>query len=117
MAKILILGAGAIGTAFSFPCSDKNHSFTIVGTHLENNFIYQINLKKIHPALELEVPENVKFLKFEKLEEESNKKVDLIVVAVSSKGIEWVSTQLSRILKNNIPILILTKGLDISNNN
>ena len=117
MAKILILGAGAIGTAFSFPCSDKNHSVTIVGTHLENNFIDQINLKKIHPALELEVPENVKFLKFEKLEEESNKKVDLIVVAVSSKGIEWVSTQLSRILKNNIPILILTKGLAISNNN
>ena len=61
MANILIIGAGSMGTAFSFPCSDKNHSVTIIGTHLENNFIDQINLKKIHPALELEVPENVKF--------------------------------------------------------
>ena len=43
MANILILGAGSIGTAFSFPCSDKNNSVTIVGTYLENNFIDQIN--------------------------------------------------------------------------
>ena len=42
MAKILILGAGSMGTAFSFPCSDKNHAVTIIGTHLENDFINQI---------------------------------------------------------------------------
>ena len=67
MAKILILGAGSMGTAFSFPCSDKNHSVVIIGTHLENSFIDQINSKKMHPALECDVPKNVKFLKFEKL--------------------------------------------------
>ena len=39
MSKILILGAGSMGTAFSFPCSDNNHSVSVVGTHLENNFI------------------------------------------------------------------------------
>ena len=62
--KILILGAGAIGAAFSFPCSDKNHSVVIIGTHLENNFINQINSKDhIHPALQCVVPKNVKFLK------------------------------------------------------
>ena len=46
MANILIIGAGSMGTAFSFPCSDNSHSVTIVGTHLENDFIDQINLKK-----------------------------------------------------------------------
>ncbi len=115
MANILIFGAGSMGTAFSFPCSDKNHSVTIVGTYLENNFINQINSKKMHPALECDVPKNVKFLKFEKLKEEINKKVDLIVVAVTSKGIEWVSTEFSKVLKNKIPILMLTKGLAINN--
>ena len=39
MANILILGAGSMGTAFSFPCSDNGHSVSIVGTHLENDFI------------------------------------------------------------------------------
>ena len=38
-------------------------------------------------------------------------------MAVSSKGIEWVSKELSKVLKRNIPILILTKGLAINNNN
>ena len=117
MANILILGAGSMGTAFSFPCSDNNHAVSIIGTHLENDFIDQINSKKKHPALNCDVPKNVKFLKFEKLGEEINKKVDLVVVAVTSKGIEWASIELSKVLKNNIPILILTKGLAINNNN
>ena len=46
----------------------------------------------------------------------SLKKIDLIAVAVISKGIEWASIELSKVLKNNIPILILTKGLSINNN-
>ena len=117
MAKILILGAGAIGTAFSFPCSDKDNLVTIIGTHLDNNFIDQINSKdKTHPILQCIVPKNVRFLKFEKLGEEINNKIDLIVVAVSSKGIEWASVELSKVLTKKIPILILTKGLAINNN-
>ena len=117
MANILILGAGSMGTAFSFPCSDNNHVVSIIGTHLENDFIDQINSKKKHPALDCDVPKNVKFSKIEKLEEEINKRVDLIVVAVISKGIEWASIELSKVMKSNIPILILTKGLAINNNN
>ena len=117
MKNILIIGAGSMGTAFSFPCSDNNHAVSIIGTYLENDFIDQINSKKKHQALNCEVPKNVKFSKFEKLSEEINKKVDLIVVAVISKGIEWASIELSKVLKSNIPILILTKGLAINNNN
>jgi len=116
MASILILGAGSMGTAFSFPCSDNNHSISIVGTHLENDFIDQINSSKKHPSLDCTIPKNVKFSKFEKFREEVNKKIDLIVVAVISKGIEWASLEISKVLKNNIPILILTKGLSINNN-
>ena len=117
MANILILGAGSMGTAFSFPCSDNNHDVSVIGTHLENDFIDQINSKKKHPALNCDVPKSVKFSKFEKLREEINKKIDLIVIAVISKGIEWTSIELSKVLKSNIPILILTKGLAIYNNN
>jgi len=117
MANIVILGAGSMGTAFSFPCSDSGHSVSIIGTHLEDDFINQILSTRKHPTLDCEVQKNVTFSKFEKLKEEINKKVDLIVVAVVSKGIEWVSKELSKVLKNNVPILILTKGLAINNNN
>ena len=116
MANILIFGAGAMGTAFSFPCSDKNHSVSIVGTHLEDDFIDKINYEKIHPTLKCTVAKNVKFFKFEKLAQKISENIDLIVVAVSSQGIEWVSKELSKVLKSNIPILILTKGLSLNNN-
>ena len=117
MARILILGAGSMGTAFSFPCSDNGHDVSIIGTHLENEFIDQIKSSKKHPALNCEISTNVTFSKFEKLKEEINKKIDLIVVAVISEGIEWAAAELSKVIKNNVPILILTKGLSINNNN
>ena len=44
MYKIVIIGAGAMGSAFAFPCLDNNHETSIIGTHLENDFID--NLKK-----------------------------------------------------------------------
>ena len=45
MSKIVIIGAGAMGSAFALPCLDNNHDVNIIGTHLENDFIDQ--LKKI----------------------------------------------------------------------
>ena len=116
MSNILILGAGSMGTAFSFPCSENNNSVTIVGTYLENDFIDVLNSKRMHPTLNLEVPKKVKFLKFNKLSDELNKSVDLIVIAVISKGIEWVAEELSKVLKKEIPILVLTKGLAVHDN-
>ena len=105
-----------MGTAFAFPCSDNKHNVSVIGTHLENEFIDLININKKHPALDCEIPKNVKFCKFRDLKDEINKKVDLIVIAIVSKGIEWVSIELSKVLKEKIPILVLTKGLAITNN-
>ena len=48
-----------------------------------------------------------------------NSNIDLIVLGISSKGIEWVAEQLSRLFKGkNLPnLLMLTKGLSIHKNN
>ena len=116
MAKILILGAGSMSTAFAFPCSDNNHQVSIVGTYLEDDFIDIIKSNKnIHPTLKSKIPNNVKLYKFDSF---SNliKDADLIVLGVSSKGISWAAEQLKKI-KNNQQILILTKGLHINKKN
>ena len=92
-----------MGTAFSFPCSDNNHSVSIVvGTHLENDFIDKINSKK-HPHLTLSYSKKTLiFLNLSNLMKRLNKKIDLIVVvAVISKGIEWASIELSKFKKNS----------------
>jgi len=117
MSNILIIGAGSMGTAFSFPCSDKSHNVTIMGTQIEDDFIYEISSTKFHPSLGVIIPNSVKFKRFDKLKEELKKKIDLLVIAVSSKGIEWISSELGKELKKKIPILILTKGLSIHKKN
>ncbi len=119
MSKIVIIGAGAMGSAFALPCLDNNHDISIVGTHLEDEFIDNIKKNKnLHPALGTQIPEEVKLLKFDKFNELLKSNVDLIVLGVSSKGIEWVSEQLNTIAKDKkLPnILMLTKGLSIHEN-
>ena len=119
MGKIIIIGAGAMGSAFALPCLDNNHDTNIVGTHLENKFIE--NLKKnnnLHPSLGIKIPNKIKIFKFDEFEELFKSKVELIVLGISSKGIEWVSEQLVKIAKDKkLPdILLLTKGLSIHEN-
>ena len=105
-----------MSTAFAFPCSDNNHEVSIVGTHLEDNFIDIIKSNKnFHPALKSRIPNNVKLYKFNSFHD-LLKKADLIVIGVSSKGIHWASEQLTKI-KSNQQILILTKGLNVNKKN
>jgi glycerol-3-phosphate dehydrogenase (NAD(P)+) len=120
MSKIVIIGAGAMGTAFAFPCLDNKHDINIVGTHLENEFID--NLKKnnnLHIGLNTSIPKGIKIFKFDMFENILKSNVDLIVLGISSKGIEWVSDQLSKIYKDSkMPnLLMLTKGLSIHEKN
>ena len=119
MSKIIIIGAGAMGSAFALPCLDNNHDINIVGTHLENDFIDSFKKNNnFHPGLNTKIPQEIKIFKFEKFDELLKSNVDLIVLGISSKGIEWVSDQLSRLYKDKkIPkLLMLTKGLSIHNN-
>ena len=66
MKKILIIGGGAMGSAFALPCIDNNHDTNIIGTHLENEFIDQLKAKNnLHPGLNTKIPQEIKILKFE----------------------------------------------------
>ena len=70
MSKILIIGAGAMGSAFAIPCLDNNHDVSIIGTHLENDFIDKLkNNKNLHPGLNTLLPTEIKISKFEKFDD------------------------------------------------
>jgi len=114
MKKILIIGGGAMGSAFSVPCAENNNDVTIIGSLLENDFISSIKSNKnLHPSLKINLPNSIKIEKFEKVNSVIEKELDLIVVAVSSVGIDWVGDEISKFYKGNIPIVLLTKGLSI----
>ncbi len=83
MKKILIIGAGAMGSAFSIPCAENNNDVTIMGSVLEDDFISSIKSNKnLHPSLNVILPKNIKIEKFSAI---VDRDLDLIVVAVSSR--------------------------------
>ena len=116
MGKIIIIGAGAMGTAFAYPCSDNKHEVNIIGTHLENKSIEELNKNRFHPGLNLEVNKSIKFFKHESINNVFKKKPDLIVIGVSSKGIDWIAEELKKVSENGkLPnLLMLTKCLSIN---
>ena len=117
MKKIVIIGAGAMGSAFSVPCADNSHEVFLVGSFLEDNLINEINkLDNFHPILKCQLPKEVKVIKFSEFEKEIKEKIDLLVVGVSSKGIDWIGDEISKFYNKNTNILLLTKGLTIIEN-
>ena len=106
-----------MGSAFSVPCIENQNDVTLVGTHLENNLIEKIKSNKnIHPALNTKLPENLKVEKFDKLDSILKQDMDIMVAGVSSVGIEWFVDKISKHYKRNLPIVLLTKGLAIVDN-
>ena len=110
MTKIIIIGAGAMGSAFTIPCVENGNDVTLIGTHLENDLIDKIS-KSVHPTLKVALPKKLKIEKFDKIEDYSD--ADLIVCAVSSLGVDWFIDQISKIKKKELNIILLTKGLAI----
>ena len=103
-----------MGSAFSVPCVENNNDVTIIGSVLENDFISSIKSNKnLHPSLRVNLPNSIKIEKFEKINSIVDKELDLIVVAVSSVGIDWAGDEISKFYKGNTPIVLLTKGLSV----
>jgi len=108
MKNILIIGGGAMGSAFTFPCIDNNNRVTITEPY-SKRFIKDLSSKyKYHSSLKVKLPKKVRFKTFSK--NLLIEKFDLIVVALSLSGINFIGEELKR-LKVKAPILVLTKGL------
>jgi glycerol-3-phosphate dehydrogenase (NAD(P)+) len=102
MKKIIIIGAGAMGSAFAVPCVENKNDVTIVGTHLEDNLIKDIISKDhLHPGLKTKLPKEIKFVQFNELQSVLEKDVDLIVAGISSIGIEWFVNKYLKVIKKN----------------
>ena len=108
MKNILIIGGGAMGAAFTIPCLENNNRVTITEPY-SKIFIKDLSSKnKFHSALRIKLPKRLKFRKYsDKLLTE---KFDLIVIALSLSGIDFIGKELKR-YEIKTPILVLTKGL------
>ncbi len=108
MKKVLIIGAGAMGAAFSFPLLDNKNKVTLTEPYNAKLTNQLLKKKKFHPSLKIILPKKLLIKKFSS--QLLLEKWDLVVVAVSSIGIELVKKYLNNLNKKTY-LLVLTKGL------
>ena len=114
MKKILIIGGGAMGSAFSIPCLENNNQVIITEPY-NKTFVKNLSSKKkFHSALKLNLPKKLQFKNY--IKNIYKEKFDLIVIALSLHGIDFIGRELKN-LKIKTPILILTKGLKYDKKN
>ena len=108
MTKILIIGGGAMGSAFTIPCLENKNKVTITEPY-SKVFIKNLSSKnKFHSALKIKLSKKLRYKKFS--QDLLCEKFDLIVIALSLSGIDFIGKELKN-LKIKTPILVLTKGL------
>ena len=108
MTKILIIGGGAMGSAFTIPCLENKNKVTITEPY-SKVFIKNLSSKnKFHSALKIKLSKKLRYKKFS--QDLLCEKFDLIVIALSLSGIDFIGRELKN-LKIKTPILVLTKGL------
>jgi len=97
-----------MGSAFSIPLIDNNQKVTLTEPYNYKLLKQLLLKKKFHPALKINLSKKLSIKKFSS--QLLNEKWDLVVVAVSSIGIDLIRKFIKN-LKQKTSILVLTKGL------
>ena len=97
-----------MGSAFTIPCLENNNKVIITEPY-SKRFIKDLSSKnKFHSALKIKLPKKLRFRRFSK--DLFKEKFDLIVIALSLSGIDFIGRELKN-FRIKTPILVLTKGL------
>jgi glycerol-3-phosphate dehydrogenase (NAD(P)+) len=110
MTTVTIVGAGMMGTALCWPLRDNGMDVRLVGTPLDEEIIRSIIHAGIHPTLERSVPNGVKSVYFDDLAQ-ALQGTNIVVNGVSSFGTDWFAQVVGPLLKPEIPVIAVTKGL------
>ena len=110
MAIVTIIGSGMMGSALAFPARENGNEVRLVGTHLDRDIIETCKKTNRHPKFVKDFPEGLKFYQIEDMEQAIDG-ADLIIGGVSSFGVEWFADKVLPALREDVPVITVTKGL------
>ncbi len=113
MIKVVIVGAGMMGTATTYPLADNGHSVHLVGTHLDREIITSCKEKHYHPRLKRTFPQGVRSYYIEEIAN-ALENADVILSGVNSLGAHWIGQAIHDYVKPGQMIIAITKGLEIN---
>ncbi|PHP68930.1 glycerol-3-phosphate dehydrogenase [Zhengella mangrovi] len=111
MTRVVIIGAGVMGTAFATPLSDNGMTVDLVGTHLDRDLVAAMQESRVHPRLRARIGQTVTPLQDSELAAALERPADLVVVGVSTPGIGWAIDRLAESMRGTAPVILLTKGI------
>lgn len=110
MAMVTIIGAGMMGSALAFPARENGNAVRLVGTHLDREIIETSAKTGRHPKFTKDFPDGIQYYQIEQVQQAIDG-ADLIIGGVSSFGVAWFADAILPILKEDVPVLTVTKGL------
>ena len=110
MSTVTIVGAGMMGSALGFPARENGNEVRIVGTPLDREIIDSCRKENRHPKFDRAFPEGISFFQIEELQT-ALRGTDLLIIGVSSFGVEWAKDALLPYTPDQTMILSVTKGL------
>ena len=108
MSKILSIGAGVMGTAITVPAVSNGHEAKLVGTNFDEDIINSINKNSSHPKLGIKLT-NTSAIRFNEMSQEDINESEVIVVGISSSGVDWFIDFIQNFNVTNKHFLIVTK--------
>lgn len=110
--KIVILGAGVMGSALAVPAAhNSSNEVTLVGSPLDDDIVASIQSSRFHPTLRVSLADNISALKLAEIDADALHAADVIIIGVSSPGIDWVLQLLERTNARPAILALVTKGL------
>src|SRR6266536_6117518 len=103
MAKIVILGAGVMGSAMTLPAAHAGNRITLFGTHLDEEIIGCVASTGRHPRLNITLPAAVTACSWTEFGAAMNDGPDLRVLGVSSAGVPWAIDRIVESIKWPLP--------------
>jgi glycerol-3-phosphate dehydrogenase (NAD(P)+) len=110
---VAILGAGVMGSALTVPLADNGHDVRLVGTHLDRDIIDSLQATGVHPGLNRALPEQVVAYQLEQAQAAFDG-AEVVVSGVNSFGVRWAGQQLASLLKPDMLVLAIAKGMAAS---
>lgn len=111
MATIVILGAGVMGSALAIPAREAGNDVTLVGSPLDDDIVAALRRGAPHPTLDVRLPESIASVAEADLEDATLAAADVVVIGVSSPGIDWIVDRLARAEARPPILALVTKGL------
>jgi glycerol-3-phosphate dehydrogenase (NAD(P)+) len=109
--RVVILGAGVMGSAMTLPAVHGGCQVDLVGTHLDEEIVLSIQESGLHPRLGVALPDEVRPRRWTEFPQAVLASPDLLILGVSSAGVGWAIDRIVETAVEPLPILMLTKGL------